>query len=141
MTLLYLRGAITITTSISEIREDIGARNVTVTATLTNPAPAAVTVAINAVLIGDSPIPTSPVTTSISIAAGITNGSVTIQLNPSDDDILTNRKIQVTGSASEDGYVSGSLDIPVIDDDISIGTLTITAASPPVLMRVAVLQL
>ena len=123
-------GTITISVSPEEIREDIGARDVTVTATL-DKNPNGVTVAINATLIGDSPIPTSPVATSITFAANTLTGSVTVSLNPSDDDIPYEWKIRVTGSATAAGYVSGHKDIPVIDDDISIGTLTITAASPP----------
>ena len=125
-------GDITITTSLSEIRENVRSRDVVVTASLSTAAPAGgVTVAVEAKVEGDSDVPTDVVTAEIVIAADNTEGSVTVSLDPSDDDTFTTRNIVVTGSAGAAGYNQGTAMIAVLDNDSSIGELTITAASPP----------
>ena len=121
---------VTITTNMEEIRENVGARSVVVTATLDAPAPAGgVTVEVTAEVMQDEAVATATVTADIVIPAGSDNNSVTVSLNPSDDQVFTTRTIRVTGRA--DGYQAGSKDIKVVDNDASIGTLSITVASPP----------
>ena len=124
-------GTITITTSLDELRENVRARDVVVTATLSETSTDPVTVMVTAEVDGESDMPTDPVTVSITIPAGDTEGSVTVSLDPTNDDTFTTRNIVVTGSAPDAGYVSGSAMIKVLDDDTAIGELTITAASPP----------
>ncbi len=125
-------GTITITTSISEIRENVRARDVVVTASLSEAAPAGgVTVAVEAKVEGASDVPTETVTVSVVIAAGTTQNSVTVSLDPSNDNLFTTRNIVVTGTAPAAGYTMGEAMIAILDDDDSIGDLTITVASPP----------
>ena len=76
-------------------------------------------------------MPTDPVTTEIVFAAGETEKSVTVEIDPSDDDVFTTRNVVVRGSAPSAGYSMGMAMITVLDNDDSIGALTITAASPP----------
>ncbi|MYG48590.1 MAG: T9SS type A sorting domain-containing protein [Gemmatimonadales bacterium] len=124
-------GNIMISLSLDEIRENVRARDVVVTATLSE-GTGPVTVMVTTMMTGTpEEITTATPTGTIEIAAGSASGSTTLSLDPSDDDVLTNRKIRVTGSAVADGYMSDSADITVLDDDNAIGDLTITAASPP----------
>ncbi len=124
-------GKITLSVNPDELRENVRARAVEVTATLsagTGP----VTVTVTTMMMGTTEaITTATPTGSIMIPAGESSGSTTLMLDPSDDDVLTARTIRVTGSATEFGYMPGHADIKVLDDDTAIGELTITAASPP----------
>ena len=124
-------GTITITTSLDELRENVRARDVVVTASLSKASTDDVTVAVKAEVIGQDPEDTETVTAEIVIAAGDTENSVTVSLDPANDEVFTDRTIRVTGSADAAGYTSDTADIAVLDDDDSIGTLTITVASPP----------
>ena len=126
-------GTIQLSVSLDEIRENVRARDVVVTATLTE-GTGPLTVMVTTEMTGTAevaPYITATPTGTIEIADGATTGSTTLSLDPSDDDVLTNRKIRVTGSAVADGYMSDSAEITVLDDDTAIGALTITAASPP----------
>ena len=128
---MYLREYITITTSLDEIRENVRARDVVVTAALSEASTDDVTVAVKAEVMGQDPEATETVTAEIVIAAGDTEGSVTVSLDPANDDVFTDRTIRVTGNADAAGYTSDTADIAVLDDDDSIGSLAITVASPP----------
>ncbi len=125
-------GRIAISVSPNEIRENVRARDVEVTATLSDgTGPVTVMVTAEMVAATAEAITTTLPTGTIEIAAGASTGSTTLPIDPSDDDVFTTRKIVVTGSAVADGYISGTAEIAVLDDDSSIGALTITAASPP----------
>ena len=124
-------GNIMLSVSPTEIRENVRARDVVVTATLSE-GTGPVTVMVTTMMTGTTEeIASSLEDGTITIPAGSATGEVTLSLDVSDDDVLTNRKIMVTGSAPEAGYMSGSAEITVLDDDTAIGELTITAASPP----------
>ena len=131
-------GTITITTSLDEIREDVRAENVTVTATLDGPAPiGGLAVAVTAEVIGsegteDEPAETTIVPGVITIRAGQTSGTTVLSINPVDDNVFTSRTIRVTGSAEHAGYVSGRKDITVLDEDSTFGEVKIAAAPPSV---------
>ena len=119
---------VTITTSTSEIRENVGARDVVVTATLEAQAPAdGVTVHVTAE--GQiEPVDGQTYPVQIVIPAGSMSNSVTIKINPSDDNVFTTRTIQVTGRA--DGYRSGSAEIAVLDNDATIGSISVSSDPP-----------
>ena len=130
------KGTIVITTSLDEIAENVGSRNVVVTATLppsaSAPTPGGLNVVVTTSLVGTegtggttgvaaTVLPVS----SISIAAGRSSGSTTVSINPADDNIFTTRSIRVTGSARSAGYTSGHADITVTDNDVSMGQVVI----------------
>ena len=125
-------GRITITVNPTEIRENIRARDVMVTAELSQ-GTGPVTVMVTTEVMGqeqtgmETPEPTGTIT----IPAGETSGSTTLSLDPTDDNVFTTRTIMVTGTAEDQGYEAGTASIKVLDDDTSIGTLSISAASPP----------
>ena len=125
-------GKIDISVNPTEIREDVRARDVTVTATLKPTSTEAVTVNISTMVVGSEDMSTATPSGTIVIAAGMSSGSIVLSINPTDDDVRTTRTIKVTGSAPASGYTSGSADITVLDDDASLGTLSITAAPPSV---------
>ena len=137
-------GTIKITTSLDEIREDVRAEDVVVTASLVDDngdpleAPAGgVMVTVTFELIGNEGTEDEPVTTtvepkSITIQQGATEGSVTVSINPADDNVFTSRTIQVKGSSDAAGYVAGTADIKVLDEDSTNGEIAIAAAPPSV---------
>ena len=129
-----LVGTITITTDVDQIAENVGARDVTVTATLSTPAAAGgVVVSVMTSLVGSEGKATSlPKNTTITIPAGGVVGSATLSIDPADDDIFSTRSIRVTGSAGSKGYASGTKDIVVLDNDSSMGKVVITASPPSV---------
>ena len=126
-------GDITIAVSPNEIRENVRARDVTVTATLSAGNTGPLTVMVETEMIATTPeaITTTLPTGTITIGATESSNTTVLSINPSDDDVFTTRTIRVTGSASAAGYNSGFADITVLDNDNAIGDLTITAASPP----------
>ena len=106
------------------IREDSRNKDIEVTATLPAAPGTGNTVVVTVVAMGDT-----PTTGTISISGSNTTGTTTVSLVFADDDVHTNRSITVNGRA--DGYQSHSVKVTIWDDDPTIGTLTITKASPP----------
>ena len=126
-------GTITITVSPNEIRENVGAKDVVVTATLDKAVAEGTTVAVAVTteVMGSESITTVEPSGTINIS-GSNSGTVTLSINPSDDDVFTNRTIKVTGSADALGYTSDTASIKVLDNDGTIGEIKIAAAPPSV---------
>ena len=115
------QGKITVTVSPDEIRENIRARDVTVTATLPTGKTGPLTVMISTAVTGSDPGNTPEPSDMIEIVAGESSGMVVLSLDPADDDVFTTRTIEVTGSAASAGYEDGMAVIKVLDDDDSLG--------------------
>lgn len=122
-------GKIQLSVSLDEIRENVRARDVVVTATLSE-GTGPLTVMVTTELTGNEGEMTTLPTGTIQIPAGANSGTITLSIDPSDDDMFTSRTIVVTGSAEDDGYVSGSDTIKVLDDDTTVGEVKISAAPP-----------
>ena len=118
-------GTITISTSLESIRENSRTRNVVVTAELDRASGTGDAVTVTVKVTGGE----KEETVQIPIAAGENSGTATVPITPMDDEVFSTRSITVTGSII--GYTSGTAMIEVVDDDDSIGSLTITVAEPP----------
>ena len=68
----------------------------------------------------------------ITIVGPATTGTTTVNIDPSNDDDFTNRSVVLTGRAV--GLGTDKVTIGIIDDDSSVGTLTI-APTPPSLNK------
>ncbi len=121
-------GTITVSTSLESIRENSRTRNVDVTATLPSAPGAGNTVVVDVTVTGG----TAPMSTQISISGTATSGTATVAITPVNDEVFTTSSITVTGSVT--GYRSGMATIDVVDDDASMGTLSVTAAPPSLTM-------
>ncbi len=117
-------GDITVSTSLESIRENSRTRNVVVTATLPAAPGAGNTVMVDVMVTGGA----APVSTQISIAGTATSGTATVAITPVNDDVFTTRSFTVTGSVT--GYTSGTATIGIVDDDVSMGTLSVSSAPP-----------
>ena len=115
-------GTITVSTSLQSIRENSRTRNVVVTAELDRESGTGGAVTVTVDVTGG----TTPVQVMIPIAAGETSGTATVAITPVNDDVFTTRSFTVTGSIT--GYRSGTAKIDIVDDDTSLGTLSITSA-------------
>lgn len=122
-------GKIQISVSLDEIRENVRARDVVVTATLSE-GTGPLTVMVTTELMGNEGEMTTLPTGTIQIPAGGNSGTTTLSIDPSDDDMFTSRTIMVKGSADDAGYESGSDTITVLDDDTTVGEVKISAAPP-----------
>ncbi len=131
-------GTISISLSLDEIREDIRARDVAVTVTLSEPAPVGgVVVAVTTALTGTEGTEDDPVTTPlpgemVTFVDGEKEKTITLEIDPADDNVFTSRTIVVTGSAEAAGYVSGMDVIKVLDEDSTVGEIKIAVAPPSV---------
>ncbi|MXZ11211.1 MAG: T9SS type A sorting domain-containing protein [Gemmatimonadetes bacterium] len=127
-------GNIVITVDPDAIAENVGPRDVVVTARLTTPAPlGGLVVVVSTSLVGTEGTggttgvtATATPASSISFAAGEYSKSTTLSINPADDNIFTTRSIRVTGMARAAGYTSGHADITVTDNDVSMGKILVT---------------
>ncbi|MYD61311.1 MAG: T9SS type A sorting domain-containing protein [Gemmatimonadetes bacterium] len=117
-------GDIKVSTNLQSIRENSRTRNVVVTATLPSAPGAGTTVMVDVTVTGG----TAPVSTQIAISGTATSGTATVAITPVNDEVFTTSSFTVTGSVA--GYKSGTAMIDVVDDDASMGTLSVAAAPP-----------
>ena len=123
--------AFTLSSDISNLIENAPGRDVEVTATLSDDLNAGVTVMVTLTykIMGDEETATAvSVSGPITIVGPATTGSTTVNIDPSNDEVFTNRSVVLTGSAL--GLGTGKVTIGIIDDDSSVGTLTATANPP-----------
>ncbi|MCY3683297.1 MAG: T9SS type A sorting domain-containing protein [Gemmatimonadetes bacterium] len=123
--------AFTLSSDISNLQENAPGRNVEVTATLSDDLNAGVTVVVTLTheIMGDEATATAvSVSGPITIVGPETTGSTMVNIDPSNDEVFTNRSVVLTGSAL--GLGTGKVTIGIIDDDSSLGTLTATTNPP-----------
>ena len=116
--------AIKISTDMESIRENSRTRSVVVTATLPAAPGAGNTVMVDVMVTGG----TAPVSTTITISGTDLSGTATVDITPVNDEVFTTSAFTVTGSAT--GYVDGTAAIDILDDDASLGSLSVTSAPP-----------
>ena len=127
--------AFTLSSNISNLRENAPGRDVEITATLSDDLVEGVTVVVTLTLeiMGDETEATAvSVSGPITIVGPATTGTTTVNIDPSNDDDFTNRSVVLTGRAV--GLGTDKVTIGIIDDDSSVGTLTI-APTPPSLNK------
>ena len=121
-------GTITVKTSLESIRENSRTRNVVVTAELDAAPSTGTTVMVTVDVTGG----TTPVQVQIPIVGPATSNTATVAITPVNDEVFTTSSITVTGSST--GYRGGMAMIDVVDDDASIGTISVSS-DPPSLTR------
>ena len=119
-------GTIKVSTSLESIRENSRTRDVVVTAELDAAPSTGTTVMVEVTVTGG----TAPVTTQIPIVGPATSNTVTVEITPVNDDVFTVRSFTVTGRVT--GYESGTATIDIVDDDATIGEISISAAPPSI---------
>ena len=115
-------GTIKVSTNLESIRENSRTRNVVVTAELDAAPDDGTTVMVTVDVTGGE----TPVQVQIPIVGPAKSNTATVAITPVNDDVFTTKSFTVTGSVT--GYRSGMAMIDIVDDDGSVGTISITSS-------------